>query len=90
MTHELELADTLTVLVPELLVTNIVASLVPSIDPILQPLSDAAWPPFLHPERKSYQAGETVADVTQFLVQDPDGYLLRFTSRATVSAELTR
>jgi catechol 2,3-dioxygenase-like lactoylglutathione lyase family enzyme len=149
MTHELELMDNPTALVPELLVTDVVASLefwvglcgfrvvydrpdegfaylrlgsanvmldqrgigrdwitgdlesplgrgvnfeitVPSIEPILRRLMDAAWPLFLGPESKSYRTGDAVAVVTQFLVQDPDGYLLRFSSRASASAELTR
>lgn len=35
---------------------------------------------FLAPETRSYRVGDEEAGVVQFLVQDPDGYLLRFQS----------
>jgi catechol 2,3-dioxygenase-like lactoylglutathione lyase family enzyme len=54
---------------------------VPSIDPILDALADVGRPLFLEPEEKVYRTGGTEVRVRQFLVQDPDGYLLRFTSR---------
>jgi hypothetical protein len=35
---------------------------------------------FMAPETKWYQVGSEEAGVQQFLVQDPDGYLVRFQS----------
>jgi len=55
---------------------------VPSLAPLLERLAGAGWPLFLEPEEKTYRTGGTEVRVRQFLVQDPDGYLLRFTSRA--------
>lgn len=46
--------------------------------PILEALSAAGWPLFLAPEEKRYRVGAGGVTVRQFLVQDPDGYLLRF------------
>ncbi|MBV8913318.1 MAG: VOC family protein, partial [Acetobacteraceae bacterium] len=51
---------------------------VDDIQPILSALLGAGWPLFLEPEEKWYRAGAIEAGVRQFLVQDPDGYLLRF------------
>lgn len=34
--------------------------------------------PFVEMERKTYKCGEESVAQSQFLVQDPDGYLLRF------------
>lgn len=53
---------------------------VDSIDPLLNSLQAADWPLFMAPETKWYRTGGTESGVTQFLVQDPDGYLLRFQS----------
>jgi catechol 2,3-dioxygenase-like lactoylglutathione lyase family enzyme len=53
---------------------------VPSVAPLVERLSSAGWPLFLAPETRWYQTGPTRAGVRQFLVQDPDGYLIRFTS----------
>ena len=48
------------------------------LEPLLTSLRDAAWPLFMPPEVKRYLvAGREVA-ASQFLVADPDGYLLRF------------
>jgi len=41
----------------------------------------AGWPLFLGPEEKRYRVGAGSVTVRQFLVQDPDGYLLRFSRR---------
>lgn len=49
-----------------------------SIQPILGALADAGWPLFMLPEQKWYRVGEIETGVEQFLVQDPDGYLIRF------------
>ena len=51
---------------------------VPSIHPLERALRDARWPLFMEPETKWYRTGDTEAGVAQFLVQDPDGYLIRF------------
>lgn len=54
---------------------------VPDIDPILRSLDAASWTLFMAPETKWYRAGAKETGVRQFLVQDPDGYLLRFSAR---------
>ena len=46
--------------------------------PILTSLDAAGWPLFLDPEEVWYRAGTGETGVRQFLVQDPDGYLVRF------------
>lgn len=52
---------------------------VPSLEPILTALQDAGHPLFLASETKWYRIDDrTEAGVEQFLVTDPDGYLLRF------------
>ena len=50
---------------------------VPSAQAILDRLAAARWPLFMDPEEKWYRAGGVELGVRQFLVQDPDGYLLR-------------
>lgn len=47
------------------------------LQPILSRLAAVNWPLFLKPEEKWYGANEVEIGVQQFLVQDPDGYLLR-------------
>lgn len=54
---------------------------VPSIDSVLNRCTAADWPLFLEPETKWYRTSDGEVGVRQFLVQDPDGYLLRFTCR---------
>ena len=49
-----------------------------SLAPILQALASAGWPLYKQPEERWYKVGDTEAGQRQFLVQDPDGYLLRF------------
>jgi catechol 2,3-dioxygenase-like lactoylglutathione lyase family enzyme len=51
---------------------------VETIEPILASLARAGWPLFMEPEQKWYRADEVETGVHQFLVQDPDGYLVRF------------
>lgn len=51
-----------------------------SIQPILEALARAGWPLFMVPEQKWYRVGAVEAGVNQFLVQDPDGYLIRFSA----------
>jgi catechol 2,3-dioxygenase-like lactoylglutathione lyase family enzyme len=55
--------------------------MLPDIAPLLERLAEAGWPLFMAAETKWYETGTTRAGVAQFLVQDPDGYLLRFSSR---------
>jgi catechol 2,3-dioxygenase-like lactoylglutathione lyase family enzyme len=54
---------------------------VASVQPVLDALAAAAWPLFLAPEQKSYRVGDGAVRVRQFIVQDPDGYLVRFSER---------
>ena len=51
---------------------------VDDVAPILAGLDAAGWPLFLDPEEVWYRAGTSETGVRQFLVQDPDGYLVRF------------
>ncbi len=51
---------------------------VESVDPILAALAAMAWPLFRPPHDAWYRVGATEVGSRQFLVQDPDGYLLRF------------
>lgn len=51
---------------------------VPSIEPLVKALDAGRWPLFMAPETKWYRTGEHESGVTQFLVADPDGYLIRF------------
>jgi catechol 2,3-dioxygenase-like lactoylglutathione lyase family enzyme len=51
-----------------------------SVDPIVSALGAVDWPLFMEPETKWYRTGTAEAGVVQFLVQDPDGYLIRFQS----------
>ena len=59
--------------------------MLPHIDPLLERLAAAEWPLFMAAETKWYETGRTRAGVAQFLVQDPDGYLVRFSSRVGAS-----
>ena len=54
---------------------------VASVQPLLEACAAAAWPLFLAPEEKSYRVGDSAVRVRQFIVQDPDGYLVRFSER---------
>lgn len=97
-------------LVPELLVTDVAASLsfwcgmsgfrvlydrpsegfsyisLGSTAPILSALRAVDWPLFMEPEMRSYQVDGREVIVEQFLVTDPDGYLVRFSSRPAADA----
>lgn len=53
---------------------------VKSIDALCRTLRDAGWPLYREPEERWYRSGEVEIGVQQFLVQDPDGYLLRFSA----------
>lgn len=49
-------------------------------DAVATRLVDAGVALFMQPETKWYRTGATEAGVRQFLVADPDGYLIRFQS----------
>ena len=53
---------------------------VADINPIVASLADAGWPMFMAPETKWYRVADRETGVHQFLVQDPDGYLIRFSA----------
>jgi catechol 2,3-dioxygenase-like lactoylglutathione lyase family enzyme len=49
-----------------------------SLQTMLDRLSAANWPLFVQPAERWYRTGNLESGQRQFLVQDPDGYLLRF------------
>ena len=51
---------------------------VPAIGPLLARLERADWPLYLPPEERWYRGGARELGNRQFVVADPDGYLLRF------------
>jgi catechol 2,3-dioxygenase-like lactoylglutathione lyase family enzyme len=51
---------------------------VDAIAPILERLAGREWSLFMEPEEKWYRTDDGAVGVRQFLVQDPDGYLVRF------------
>lgn len=51
---------------------------VDDVDALFQNFVGAHYPIYLAMEEKWYRSGDTEAGNKQFLVQDPDGYLLRF------------
>jgi catechol 2,3-dioxygenase-like lactoylglutathione lyase family enzyme len=58
---------------------------VQTLSPILEALQKANWPLFLAAEQKWYRVAGIETGVHQFLVKDPDGYLVRFS--ATLAAQ---
>jgi len=50
---------------------------VAALDPTVERLRQASWPLFLEPEERWYRKAELEVGQRQFLVQDPDGYLVR-------------
>ena len=54
---------------------------VKQLDPLLDALAGAEWPLFKSPKGSRYRMGEREIVQREFLVQDPDGYLLRFAQR---------
>ena len=50
---------------------------VENLDTVLRRIESAGWPIFVAPEEKWYRASDIEIGVRQFLVQDPDGYLVR-------------
>lgn len=51
---------------------------VDDVDTLHQRFLDSKWPIFFAMEEKWYRMGDKETGNRQFLVQDPDGYLLRF------------
>ena len=51
---------------------------VSDLSPLLMALHAASWPLFLGLEETRYRGGDVTFGQCQALVQDPDGYLLRF------------
>lgn len=51
---------------------------VKSIDALHKRLVDADWPLYRQMQERWYRSDDIEIGVRQFLVQDPDGYLLRF------------
>ncbi len=51
---------------------------VEAISPMVDALTRAGYPLFLPVEEKWYRTGDTESGNRQFVVADPDGYLLRF------------
>ena len=49
-------------------------------EPALERLALAGWPLFAEPEETWYRVGDAETGARQFLVQDPDGYLVRVAS----------
>ena len=54
---------------------------VPAVTPILQRLAQLGWPLFRYVEDAWYRAGDVEAGQRQFIVQDPNGYLVRLVQR---------
>lgn len=51
---------------------------VSDLDPVVTALEKHAWPLFRPVQEKTYQVGNRSSMSREFLVQDPDGYLIRF------------
>lgn len=54
---------------------------VPGVDEILERLMQVRWPLFMACEEAWYRAGDKEVGQRQFLVQDPDGYLVRLVEK---------
>ena len=54
---------------------------VDEVGPVLGALEGAGWPLFVPVEEVWYRAGDREVGVRQLVVQDPDGYLVRFSQR---------
>lgn len=53
---------------------------VPAVEPIIEALAAAGWPLFEGVTDRWYRNDNMESGVREFLVQDPDGYLLRFSA----------
>ena len=51
-----------------------------NVDVPLEKLTNSGWPLYMDAEEKWYRTGAYDVGVRQFLVQDPDGYLIRMSS----------
>jgi catechol 2,3-dioxygenase-like lactoylglutathione lyase family enzyme len=51
---------------------------VDNVEHLLEQVKSANWPLFLPLRTKWYRAGEVERGQSEFIIQDPDGYLLRF------------
>jgi catechol 2,3-dioxygenase-like lactoylglutathione lyase family enzyme len=51
---------------------------VDSVELLLERVKSADWPLFLPLRTKWYRAGDVERGQSEFIIQDPDGYLLRF------------
>jgi catechol 2,3-dioxygenase-like lactoylglutathione lyase family enzyme len=60
---------------------------VPDLAAVLARLNAAGWPLFQAPEERWYRRHAEYLGVRQFLVQDPDGYLIRFSQRLGLRSE---
>ena len=56
---------------------------VDNLDEMLSRITAAGLEPLIPPETKIYQTGSGPVSQNQFVIQDPDGYLLRFVSMTT-------
>ncbi|NKE46653.1 VOC family protein [Roseomonas frigidaquae] len=63
---------------------------VAQVDPILAKLEAAGWPLYLDVEETWYRVDDGEIGVRQFLVQDPDGYLLRFSQALQADSPATQ
>jgi len=52
--------------------------IVAKLAPLVERLRELSWPLFREPHESWYRTGECESGDFQFLVQDPNGYLLRF------------
>lgn len=52
---------------------------VDDLDEIAKNLTKVGWPLFREIEEKQYRVGDTWVSAREFLVQDPDGFLVRLT-----------
>jgi len=60
---------------------------IPDTGELLARLEAAGWPLFRAPEERWYRRHDEYVGVRQFLVQDPDGYLLRFSQRLGIRSQ---
>lgn len=63
---------------------------VPGLAPILDALISAGWPLYESPSEGWYRVGDIEDGQREFLVQDPDGYLLRFAESLGARTPLTK
>lgn len=54
---------------------------------MLTRLTEAEYPLYVEPEENWYRTGNVLSGAREFLVQDPDGYLLRFSEHLGTKAQ---